>query len=208
MPIYGLKLLTEEGTSLSWQYPPVTYPVNEWVNVPGNGAYVAITDKLLSVRSGELLVQMECEEPTGAYALYGIVCYRWVRRLAEIDMEWVTTLSDALRTAVAEHGPDGRRDALVNDSGWQVRRAVAWCGNNGHRDILLHDPEWLVREQVAFYGTNTHRDALLHDPDWRVRKAVALVGTDEHRAILEHDPDELVRGAAQSPWVLTGRACA
>ena len=78
--IIGLKLLREDGSSLREQ-GRMRYPPDEWIEVPGNGAYVAVTDGLTSGGMGPLLVVVECQNPTGTHAPYGVTCYRGVRRL-------------------------------------------------------------------------------------------------------------------------------
>ena len=47
---YGLKLLAADGGSITHRYGRVIYPLDEWVTVPGNGAYVAVTDGLNAVK--------------------------------------------------------------------------------------------------------------------------------------------------------------
>ena len=80
--IYGLKLLAADGGSVTEEYERVFYPIGKWVEVPGNGAYMAITDGLnCAANRGKLLGFFECEEPTGALAPEGVVCFRKCRRL-------------------------------------------------------------------------------------------------------------------------------
>ena len=79
----NLKLLRPDGRSLTDSrpdYSPVRYPLDgAWVSVPGNGAYVANDmEGLLRGGVGPLLVEMECEDPTGAGA-DGVTPYRRVR---------------------------------------------------------------------------------------------------------------------------------
>lgn len=157
MPIYGLKLLTDDGRSQTERFDKVHYPIEKWVTVPGNGAYVAMTSNLYSESGGArvLLVQMECEQPTGADAPDGVECFRRVRRLKEIDMRWVKTLSNEIRWIVAAFGTDAHRDALLNDPEWWVRWAVARYGTDRHRNALLNDPDDNVR-QVARRTAVTH----------------------------------------------------
>ena len=73
--------------------------------MPGNGAYVAVSGGLRSGGRGPLFARFECEEPTGAEAPEGVICFRRVRRseisqaeLAEIvksylnwDVRWEAT---------------------------------------------------------------------------------------------------------------------
>src|SRR3990167_5544258 len=79
---YGLKLLAADDGSITSKFGRVIYPLDEWVTVPGNGAYVAITDGLNSAngKAPMILGFFETDEPTGAPAPTGVVCYRKVRR--------------------------------------------------------------------------------------------------------------------------------
>lgn len=181
MPIYGLKFLTEAGQSMTDEFGLVTYPVNEWVTVPGDGTEVAMEDNLLADRTGGFVAQFECEEPTEADTINGVTCFRRVKRLEELDMEWVKTLSYELREEVAECGTDSHRDVLMNDPDNLIRSLVAQYGNDKHRDALLHDSNGFVRKVVAMFGNDTHRNALMNDPDPYVRRAVAVYGTDKQR---------------------------
>ena len=61
--IYGLKLLREDGSSIR-EDGRVTYPVGEWVDVPGNGAYVAVTGGVTSGGIGPMLAAFECTDAT------------------------------------------------------------------------------------------------------------------------------------------------
>lgn len=204
MPIYGLKLLTEEGTSLTDEYGRVHYPVGEWVSVPGNGTDVAMEVGYFAGEDEDadqgdlLLAQFECDASTETEpSLFGVSCFRRVRRLAKIDMEWVKTLSVPMRIAVARRGTDEHRDALLHDPDRAVRYFVAIFGTDAHRTTLLNDPDREVRWRIAIHGNNEHRTALLNDPYTDVRVAVAYNGNNEHRAILEHDPDAEVRDTVQ-----------
>lgn len=127
-PIYGLKMLTAKGVCNADEYPYVTYPVGKWVKVPGNGSYVAMTDGLSGTRKGHVLTQFECKEPTGADAPDGVTCFRRVKRLAQVDIEWVKTLSD------------------------DMRYSVAWFGAAEHRNVLRNDPDPNVRWRAEYSG--------------------------------------------------------
>ena len=86
--VVGLKLLRDDGGSLNDKYGRVIYPVGEWVAVPGNGAYVAISGGLKAGGTGPLLAAFECEQPRSADAgegmPAGVTCFRRVRRLATL----------------------------------------------------------------------------------------------------------------------------
>lgn len=78
--VVGCKLLKEDGGSMR-ESGRVIYPIDEWITVGGNGAYVAITDGLLAAGKGPLLAFLECEDDTGADAPFGVACFRRVRRV-------------------------------------------------------------------------------------------------------------------------------
>ena len=130
--VIGYKLLRDD-MSLTLQYDRIRYPVGKWVSVPGNGAYVAISGGLLT-GGGDVvrdeLAQFECEEPSGANAPDGVVCFRKVlrvkldacdfARLAEHDVDYDVRAAaaakvedQALLARLAEH-----------DADWQVREAA------------------------------------------------------------------------------------
>ena len=54
----------------------MTTAIVGWQTIPGNGAYVAVTSGLTEGGYGPMLVYLECEEPTGAVAPEGVVCFR------------------------------------------------------------------------------------------------------------------------------------
>lgn len=93
--VVGCKMLTKNGwntfAGIDGHFGTrVHYPIDAWVTIPDNGAYVAIDGGLLSAhgyRSDEILAFFECGEPTGCQTFYeqleGIRCYRKVRRLPE-----------------------------------------------------------------------------------------------------------------------------
>ena len=80
--LYGLKLLAAGGGSINDAHGRIIYPIDQWIDVPGNGAYIAVRDGLCSGGSGPILAFFECAEPTGACAPAGVICYRRVRRLS------------------------------------------------------------------------------------------------------------------------------
>lgn len=79
--VFGCKLLASDGGSINSEHGRVLYPLGEWIDVPGNGAYIAVTGGLLAGGVGPLLAYFECREPTGAAATAGVVCFRRVRLL-------------------------------------------------------------------------------------------------------------------------------
>ena len=59
----------------------------EWQTVPGNGAYCSDTgDGITSGGAGPVLIALEVEDPTGAYAPDGVTCYRRVRRVGVVPL--------------------------------------------------------------------------------------------------------------------------
>lgn len=81
MRTIGIKILRADGRSLNGR---VEHPVGEWVDVPGHGAYVAVSGGLWSAGEppqGAIYCTVECREPTGASAPDGVVCFRRVHRL-------------------------------------------------------------------------------------------------------------------------------
>ena len=83
----GLKLLAADGGSVSSNANPrMIYPVGEWIEVPGNGAYVSLTgDGVSAGGGGPILAAFECEEPTGmGDPPDGVKCFRRVKRLLKI----------------------------------------------------------------------------------------------------------------------------
>src|SRR3990172_10281306 len=77
----GLKLLAKDGQSLR-EEGRVTCPADgSWIDVPGNGAYLAITDGLTSGGYGPTLAVLEYdpESRVPCAAPEGVECYRRVR---------------------------------------------------------------------------------------------------------------------------------
>ena len=112
--VVGCKLLRLDGRSLNGR---VQYDLSgAWQEVPGNGAYVAVTGGLTAGGEGERLVWLECREPTGAEAPAGVVTYRWVRVVAacseRVTPEW--------RGEVATYAPD-----LIAEQRVALRAATA-----------------------------------------------------------------------------------
>ena len=88
--ILGLKLLTKDGESLNDSHGRVKYPADgSWVNVPGNGAYVARTGGLTSGGFGPTLAVIECDPESrraaGAVPA-GVECFGRVRRVPELEI--------------------------------------------------------------------------------------------------------------------------
>ena len=88
--VFGLKFLDACSMSLTNLRVKVTYPANGcWFDVPGNGAYVAMTGGLNSV--GPTLAVIECD-PTSEFmpglsklGFGGVKCFKRVRRVPELE---------------------------------------------------------------------------------------------------------------------------
>jgi len=176
--ITGCKLLQADGSSLTDEFGRVSYPVGEWLEVPGHGAYVAVTGGLTSANvgvSGAVLAYLECEEPTGAEAPGGVLCFRRVRRLAAMAPE---RISPELRGLVARDAPNLTREdrmALVAGSTPDWRGWVACDAPDLTREDRLalareSTPEW--RGRVACDAPDLTREDRLalaaeSTPEWR-----------------------------------------
>ena len=90
MKTYGLKLLRVDGSNLNYDHGRITYPLGEWVEIPGNGAYVCISGGLMSGGVGPLLAWFECGDEVDGVAdmPHGVRCYRRVRRLAAMPEDY------------------------------------------------------------------------------------------------------------------------
>jgi hypothetical protein len=130
--VFGYKLL-DGDQSLTTQYKRVRYPVGEWVTVSGNGAYVSLSDGLLSGCGDvtkHVLARFECEGTTEVSAPEGVKCFRRVKRLA-MDVEDYARIATydfdkSVRVAAAEKVED--------------QAVLAW--------IVEHDVDWGVRKVV------------------------------------------------------------
>ena len=95
--ILGLKLLTEDGESLNSSYGRVKYPADgSWVDVPGNGTYIARTGGLTSGGHGPVLAVLECDINTRRATSVpdGVECFGRVRRVPELEAKF---RADAVR---------------------------------------------------------------------------------------------------------------
>lgn len=81
---YGVKLLRDDWGSLTEgsDHGRVIYPENEWIKVPGEGAYVAVEDGIVSASytyPAPKIAIFECKHAIGTN--YGVGRFRWVRRI-------------------------------------------------------------------------------------------------------------------------------
>jgi uncharacterized membrane protein (DUF106 family) len=182
--VRGYKLL-DDDSSLNDNHGRVRYPVGERIMVPGNGAYVVVTGGLL-VGGGDVsrntLAVFECEEPTGAEAPAGVVCFRWVRRLV-LDQE--------LLVWIAEHAAacDVRQAAVARVTDQELLARVA-----------EHDAAWMVRQAAVARVTDQELLARVaeHAAACDVRQAAVARVTDQEllARVAEHDAAWMVRQAA------------
>ena len=100
--IHGLKLLTKDGESLSSSYGRVRYPADgSWVDVPGNGAYIARTGGLTCGGYGPVLAVLECDINTrrATSAPGGVECFGRVRRVPELEAKFKASAARAKASA-------------------------------------------------------------------------------------------------------------
>jgi hypothetical protein len=156
--VIGYKLL-EGDHSLTSTYGVVTYPADgEWHEVPGNGAYVAVSGGLYSADvdlTDPQLVKLECRDEVPDVSPKppeGVRCFRWVRRSRDtLDYARVAKTAAAwdVRWAAVEQimDPGVLADVAKNHADWVVRRvAVARITDPGVlADVAMNDVDWEVR---------------------------------------------------------------
>jgi hypothetical protein len=177
MTIYGCKLLTDDLRS-ACQERVVQYST-EWMEVPGNGAYVAITGGLTSGgTAGTRLVYLECDGPTGADAPDGVTCFRLVRIVPDCP-ERVTP---EMRGVVACDAPgltSEQRIALAKQSTpeWRGRVACDAPGLTAEQRVKLAEQSTAeLRGWVARYAdglTAEQRVSLAEQSTLELRGRVA-----------------------------------
>jgi hypothetical protein len=131
----GYKLL-EGDHSLTSRYGVVTYPADgEWHEVPGNGAYVAVSGGLYSAGvdpTDPQLVELECRDEVldvSPKPPESVRCFRRVRRSRDtLDYARVAknAAAWAVRYAAVERVTDQAvlADVAKNDTARAVRRAA------------------------------------------------------------------------------------
>ena len=121
--ILGFKLLTRENQSLNSACGRITYPADgSWVNVPGNGAYIARTGGLTSGGYGPVLAVIECDDDTrkAADAPEGVECFGRVRRVPELEAKLKYA---AWAKAYAAWGKADAAWAAADAANWAARAA-------------------------------------------------------------------------------------
>jgi hypothetical protein len=142
--VIGCKFLNADGTSLNGEY---RYDLSgKWNIVPGNGSYVAITGGLSGAKAGKLLVYVDCEQPTGAKAPEGVVCFRRVRVIPDCP----DRITPELRGEVACYSPkltprERLELARQSDPYWMGRIA------SQARDLTLEQRVDLARQGHPYW---------------------------------------------------------
>ena len=156
--IYGLKWLTKDGNSpyaIENGGTVVHYPENEWVDVLGNGSYVAISAGF--ERGGyrsDILAFFECEnkkmEPSE-----GIQCFFRVKRLVDIPNKAPPEALFYFTRYAIRLSAEKRMD-LARKMSLDERGEIAFYATNlpsDQRVALAKEatPEW--RETISRYAT-------------------------------------------------------
>jgi len=153
MTTYGIKLLREDGGSLTENRGRVFYPEDTWVEAPGNGAYVALTDGVTSSGEGPVLALLECEKSTEAGGPVGVTCFSRVRRVPVT--KWPKLLSELntyIKLNVGRYATDKKLLAVLSaDQDVSVRYQVAQNPNTPAKvlAVLSTDQDIYVRWSVA-----------------------------------------------------------
>jgi hypothetical protein len=175
--IVGLKLLAADGGSLNCDHGRVMYPEGEWIDVPGLGAFVAISDGIFSGGAGPLLAFMECDlaSETEMPAVEGVRCFRRVRRLRREEerlealhtrIRWIATVWRATDQSVLEQIVRDSTDSYVRQV--TVRRIT---DQSVLERIACEDEDWQVREAAVYGITDLSVLERIADDDneWSVR---------------------------------------
>lgn len=110
----GYKLLNEQLQSTSEKYTKIQYRVGIWVNVPGNGSYIASPHSLTGLLRGTygpILAECEVNNKTAAYDDDLVVTYASVkiRRIAWLNSSILGSIALAAAESVLHlsHGTQG-----------------------------------------------------------------------------------------------------
>jgi hypothetical protein len=113
----GLKLVKKDLGSITEVHGRVIYTKDEWIDVPGNGAYVAITGGLLAAGDGDKCIYLECDGIVRDAGVTGVMCFSRVRHvdprpekvdpyLSKISHIWDEAPDKALLADLAKTDPD------------------------------------------------------------------------------------------------------
>ena len=154
--ILGLKLLTKDGESLNSSYGRVKYPADgSWVDVPGNGAYVARTGGLTSGGYGPVGAVLECDINTrrATSAPDGVECFGRVRRVPELEAKLQANAA-LVKASAALNKADAARDkanaAWVKAYAAWVKAYAAWVKAYAAWDKAIYP--WLREQEAALGG--------------------------------------------------------
>jgi len=204
MTVFGAKLLRSDGTSLNGKYK---YDLSgAWNKVPGNGAYVAVTDGLTAGGNGPLLAWLECEEEVaGTEVPTGVKCFRRVRVLDKFPEGAAPELYCEIACCMLGLSAEQRIDlALESTPEWRGRAAYWAPGLNAKQRVelaLKSTPKW--RGEVACYAPGLSAEqrvelALKSTPEWRGKVACYTPGLSAEQRMdlaLESSPNWRNRAA-------------
>ena len=153
MIAHGIKLLQGDDGSLTNDHVRVFYPENTWVDVPGNGAYMALTDGVTSGSEGPVLALLECEKPTETDGPVGVTCFSRVRRIPVSDWpKLLPELNTYIKHSIGRFSTDKEALAVLStDKDIYVRYYVAGNPNTPEKvlTVLSTDQDAGVRWSVA-----------------------------------------------------------
>ena len=152
MNVVGCKLLRADGSSLTDEHPRVAYPVGEWISVPGNGAYVAVTGGIDAGGIGPVLAYFECaDRMVSILCPDGVQCFRSVRRLKCPAPELISpSLRGDLALSVDSLSPDERYGLAYRST--ENQRGLVACLGRGISPTR--------RFVLAMGGPHHHRERL------------------------------------------------
>ena len=164
--ILGLKLLTKDGESINSSYARVNYPAyGSWVDVPGNGAYIARTGGLTSGGYGPVFAVMECDINTrrATSAPDGVECFGRVRRVPELEVKLkayaARAKADAAWSAARAKADAARSAARTKaDAAWSAAWAKAYDARAKADDARAKAIYPWLREQEAALGGGAKTD--------------------------------------------------
>jgi hypothetical protein len=173
----GLKVVREDLGSITEVHGRVFYPRDVWIDVPGNGAYVAMTGGLFSAGDGAKCIYLEGEGIVRAPGVEGVLCFSKVRHIAPCPERLDASIRHLPR--IWESPPDQGllADLAKTAADWRVRKAAAQrLEDQGLlADLAKTDADWRVRKAAAqrLEDQGLLADLAKTDADWRVRQAAA-----------------------------------